>query len=73
MKKIFVDERYEWLSFTPAQRIMESGKLWKLYLLLGGSFEPESDSQSPFNFQEIQSKKPSNRRSSMHSLRRHRI
>ena len=49
----FYSEEQEWLSLTPAQRIIESGKLWELYLSLGGSLDPEPDTQSPFYFQEI--------------------
>ena len=47
----FIDEDREWLSITPAQRILETTKLWRLYLSLGGSLDPEPDSQSPFYFQ----------------------
>ena len=38
----------EWYSLTPQQRMQESGKLWETYLALGGSLEPEPDTQSPF-------------------------
>ena len=44
----FVDEEAEWLNLTPAQRISETTKLWKLYIALGGSLDPEPDPQSPF-------------------------
>ena len=47
----FVDEDREWLGITPSQRILETTKLWRLYLSLGGSLDPEPDSQSPFYFQ----------------------
>jgi len=49
----FIDEDKEWLSLTPRQRILETTKLWRLYLSLGGSFDPEPDPQSPFYFQKI--------------------
>ena len=49
----FIDEDMEWLSLTPAQRILEMTKLWKFYIALGGSLDPEPDSQSPFYFKEI--------------------
>ena len=49
--KEFIDEDREWLSITPRRRILETTKLWRLYLSLGGSLDPESDSQSPFYFQ----------------------
>lgn len=50
MKKKHINEEQEWLSLTPAQRIIESGKLWKLYLTLGGNLDSEPNSQSPFYF-----------------------
>ena len=42
------DEWAEWRSLTPEQRFLESMKLWETYLALGGSLEPEPDTQSPF-------------------------
>jgi hypothetical protein len=41
----FIDEDKEWLRLTPAQRMLETTKLWKLYLSLGGSLDPEPDPQ----------------------------
>ena len=38
----------EWYRLTPEQRFLESMKLWEAYLALGGSLEPEPDTQSPF-------------------------
>lgn len=38
----------EWYRLTPAQRWLESEKLWQTYLVLGGSLDPEPDTQSPF-------------------------
>lgn len=42
------EEWKEWYSMTPAQRWEASEKLWQTYLDLGGSLEPELDTQSPF-------------------------
>ena len=42
------EEWAEWYRLTPAQRWAESEKLWEIYLALGGSMEPEPDTQSPF-------------------------
>lgn len=39
----------EWYRLTPAQRWAESEKLWRHYLELGGSLDPEPDTQSPFH------------------------
>src|SRR5260221_7994772 len=38
----------EWYAMTPAERMRESGKLWSTFLALGGSLDPEPDTQSPF-------------------------
>jgi hypothetical protein len=38
----------EWYRLTPAQCWLESEKLWQTYLMLGGSLDPEPDTQSPF-------------------------
>jgi len=42
------DEWEEWRKLTAEQRFLESMKLWETYLALGGSLEPEPDTQSPF-------------------------
>jgi hypothetical protein len=38
----------EWYRMTPAQRWSESVMLWDSFLALGGSLDPEPDTQSPF-------------------------
>jgi hypothetical protein len=38
----------EWYRMSPQQRWAESQKLWTTYLALGGSLDPEPDTQSPF-------------------------
>jgi len=42
------EEVAEWYSLTPLERWRESAKLWEVYLSLGGSLDPEPDTQSPF-------------------------
>jgi hypothetical protein len=42
------EEWAEWYRLTPQERFHESMKLWDTYLALGGSLEPEADTQSPF-------------------------
>jgi hypothetical protein len=42
------DEWAEWYRMTPQERWQASGQLWATYLALGGSLDPEPDSQSPF-------------------------
>lgn len=41
-------EWIEWYSMTPMERWEASGRLWADYLALGGSLDPEVDTQSPF-------------------------
>ncbi len=38
----------EWYRMDPPQRWAETEKLWGAYLALGGSLDPEPDTQSPF-------------------------
>lgn len=38
----------EWYLMTPEQRWQESQRLWAIYLTLGGTLDPEPDTQSPF-------------------------
>ena len=47
-EEITTAEWAEWYRLTPAQRWAESEKLWAIYLELGGSLDPEPDTQSPF-------------------------
>ena len=42
------EEVAEWYSLTPMERWRESAKLWEVYLSMGGSLDPEPDTQSPF-------------------------
>jgi hypothetical protein len=41
-------EWVEWYLMSPTERWNESMKLWQHYLEVGGSRDPEPDSQSPF-------------------------
>ena len=38
----------EWYAMTPLERWHASGELWVHYLSIGGSLDPEPDSESPF-------------------------
>jgi hypothetical protein len=42
------EEWAEWYRLTLVERWRESERLWQAYLDLGGSLDPEPDSQSPF-------------------------
>lgn len=46
---IIEDEVLEWYSLSPAERFEESLKLWEVFELLGGHYDPEPDTQSPFH------------------------
>jgi len=46
-------EILEWYCMSPAERFVESQKLWEIFVLLGGNYDPEPDTQSPFNIYEI--------------------
>ena len=64
------EEQAEWAKLTPQERYIESCKLWSTYLALGGSLDPEPDSQSPFNFPEFECAVPADGRSGVHFVRR---
>lgn len=64
------EEWAEWARLTPAERFAESAKLWEIYLALGGSFDPEPDSQSPFDFPELERAVPPDGRAGVHFVRR---
>jgi hypothetical protein len=44
------DEWAAWYRLTPQERWRETERLWQFYLSVGGSLDPEPDSQSPFYF-----------------------
>jgi hypothetical protein len=68
-----ITEEQEWLRLSPAERMIETGKLWRFYLSLGGILDREPDPQSPFYIPEIRRQKPAYRRPGVHNLRRRRI
>jgi len=47
MNNLTEEEWQEWYRLTPQERLRESMKLWEFYLAMGGSLDPEPDSQSP--------------------------
>ena len=68
-KSDFFDEDREWLQLTPAERLLETSKLWAIYRRMGGNLDPQSDTQSPFYIFQTPRPLPANRRASMHNLR----
>jgi len=67
------EEWAEWYSMTPMERWSESAKLWEVYLAMGGSLDPEPDTQSPFFDPEERSSRPVDGRSGLRVIRRGRI
>jgi hypothetical protein len=49
IQSVMEDETLEWYKMTPAERFKESQNLWDLFVILGGSYDPEPDTQSPFH------------------------
>jgi hypothetical protein len=41
-------EWIDWFALTPLQRWAETETLWAHYLAIGGTLDPEPDTQSPF-------------------------
>lgn len=60
----------EWYMMTPKQRWEETEKLWSVYLMLGGSLEPEPDAESPFFDAEAPGAVPADGRPGVHIVRR---
>jgi len=64
------DEWAEWFALSPAERWKRSKVLWTIFLEHGGSLDPEPDFQSPFFDEEEWRANSSERRASVHLLRR---
>ena len=67
------DEWAEWYRLTPVQRWQESEKLWQTYLALGGTLDPEPDTQSPFFDASAPRSGPADGRPGVRVLRRGRV
>jgi hypothetical protein len=63
----------EWYRLTPQQRFAESAKLWQIYLALGGSLDPEPDTQSPFFDRGQAGSGPAHGRAGVRVVRRGRV
>ena len=64
------EELADWYSLTPLERWRESAKLWEVYLSLGGSLDPEPDTQSPFFDPNAPSPRPVDGRAGLRVIRR---
>ena len=60
----------EWYRLTPGERWLESEKLWEAFLMLGGSLDPEPDTQSPFFDSRTSRSRPAHGRSGVRLVRR---
>ena len=67
------EEWAEWYQLTPLERWLESEKLSETYLYLGGSLDPEPDTQSPFFDPSAPSPRVVNERAGVRVLRRSRV
>ena len=59
-----------WMKLSPAERLSESAKLWDIYKLYGGTFEPDPDPQSPFFDPEVSYSGPSDGGTGLRFIRR---
>lgn len=48
IENLIEPEWLEWYRKTPEERLQATGQLWKNYREMGGSLDPDVDSQSPF-------------------------
>jgi hypothetical protein len=67
------EEWAAWYRLSPVERWRESEKLWTVYFHLGGSLDPQPDTQSPFFDPRTQSTRSVNGRPGMRILRRSRV
>ena len=67
------EEWAAWYRLSPVERWRESEKLWDVYLYLGGSLEPQPDTQSPFFDASSPSAGPADLQLDMRILRRSRV
>lgn len=67
---IFDLEFIEWNRLTPQERFAESAVLFLHYLAMGGSLDPEPDSQSPFYFPDMWGKEFTHGGAGLHFIRR---
>jgi len=60
MKSLFYNPSYfnssrveaevlDWYEMSEAERFAQSQKLWEVFVLLEGDYDPEPDTQSPFH------------------------
>lgn len=67
---LWPEEWVAWFRLTPAERWHESNKLRQIFLDLGGSLDPEPDTQSPFYDPQEPRARPADGRSGVRVIRR---
>ena len=60
----------DWYRLSPLQRWHASGELWAHYLSIGGSLDPEPDTESPFCDGSAPGPSPADGRPDLRVLRR---
>lgn len=67
---IYPPDFLEWIALSPAERVVQSGEMWDIYMAYGGSFEADLDPQSPFFDPEKQSAGTTNGGAGLRIIRR---
>ncbi len=67
---LWPEEWVAWFHLTPQERWHESNKLRQIFLDLGGSLDPEPDTQSPFYDPQEQRARSADGRSGWNIIRR---
>ena len=70
IEEICEPEWAEWYMMTPQERWRETSRLWEMYLALGGSLDPQPDTQSPFFDEDAPSPVPVDGRPGVRVIRR---
>lgn len=60
----------EWYRLSPAERWLQSERLFESFVLLGGSLDPEPDTQSPFFDPRAPRTRPAHGRAGVRVVRR---
>lgn len=72
-EEICDDEWAEWYRLTPQERWEHSQALWPSFLALGGTLDPEPDTDSPFFDADAWRPLPADGRAGLRVLRRGRV
>jgi hypothetical protein len=62
-------EWIDWYQLSPQQRWQETTRLWQTFHILGGTLDPEPDTESPFFDAKSWRAKPAHGRAGMRVLR----